>query len=269
MSLQIYIRGGGDLASGVATRLYRAGWRVMIAEIAQPLSVRRTVAFAEAVYAGRTTVEGITAMQAFSISEASRLMDAGVVAVLVDPQAVGVKVLRPDVLVDARMLKQTPDLEINVASLMIGLGPGFYAGKNCHAAIETKRGHTLGRVIWDGSPETDSGVPESVGVYQSERVLRSPLDGIVSKCLAIGSLVEKGTVVGLVGGEPVVATFTGVVRGIVHEGVYVTKGLKIGDIDPRCDPALCNMISDKALAVGGGVVEAILSTVSLREKLYG
>ena len=269
MSLQIYIRGGGDLASGVVARLFRAGWRVMIAEIAQPLSVRRTVAFSEAVYAGRTTVEGITAAKAFSIGEALRIIDDGLVAVLVDPKAAIVEELRPDVLIDARMLKQPPDMAIDKAPLMIGLGPGFDAGKNCHAIIETKRGHTLGRVIWRGSAEIDSGVPESVGVYQSERVLRAPIDGIMNECLAIGSLVEKGTVVGTVAGEPVIASFVGVVRGIVHEGVYVTKGLKIGDIDPRCDPALCGLISDKALAVGGGVVEAILSTVSLREKLYG
>jgi len=269
VSLQIYIRGGGDLASGVAARLFRAGWQIVITEIAQPLAVRRSVAFAEAVYSGRTVIEGIPGVKIQSIDQAVKVMESGAVAVLVDPRATTLGKLCPDVMIDARMLKQPPDLGISAAPLVIGLGPGFDAGRTCHAVIETKRGHSLGRVIWDGGAEADSGVPESVGVYQSERVLRSPADGVIGECRAIGSLVQKGEVVATVSGVPVMASFTGVVRGIVHEGVFVDKGLKIGDIDPRCDPALCYMISDKALAVGGGVLEVILSTVPLREKLYG
>lgn len=269
MSLQIYIRGGGDLASGVAARLFRAGWQIVITEIAQPLAVRRSVAFAEAVYSGRTVIEGIPGVKIQSIDQAVKVMESGAVAVLVDPRATTLGKLCPDVMIDARMLKQPPDLGISAAPLVIGLGPGFDAGRTCHAVIETKRGHSLGRVIWDGGAEADSGVPESVGVYQSERVLRSPADGIISECQAIGSVVQKGEVVARVSGVPVTASFTGVVRGIVHEGVFVDKGLKIGDIDPRCDAALCYLISDKALAVGGGVLEAILSNVPLREKLYG
>lgn len=269
MSLKIYIRGGGDLASGVAARLFRAGWRVVIAEIAQPLAVRRSVAFAEAVYSGRTVVEGIPGFTVSSIDEAVKTMEDGAVAILVDPCATTLSDLCPDVMIDARMLKRPPDIGISAAPLVIGLGPGFYAGRTCHAVIETKRGHSLGRVIWDGSAEADSGVPESVGVFQSERVLRSPTDGIVADCRAIGSVAQMGEVVATVSGVPVTASFSGVVRGIVHEGVYAEKGLKIGDIDPRCDPILCTMISDKALAVGGGVLEAILTTVPLRGKLYG
>lgn len=269
MSLQIYIRGGGDLASGVAARLFRAGWRVAIAETAQPLAVRRSVAFAEAVYSGRTIIEGIPGIKTSSTDEAVKVMESGAVAVLVDPRATTLGKLCPDVMVDARMLKQPPDIGISAAPLVIGLGPGFEAGRTCHAVIETKRGHTLGRVIWEGSAEMDSGVPESVGAYQCERVLRAPADGIVSECREIGSVVQEGEVVASVSGVVVTASFTGVVRGIVHEGLYVEKGLKIGDIDPRCDPALCTMISDKALAVGGGVLEAILSTLPLRKKLYG
>lgn len=269
MSLQIFIRGGGDLASGVAARLFRAGWRVVIAETPQPLAVRRTVAFAEAVYSGRIVIEGIPGIKTSSIDEAVKVMENGAVAILVDPHAVTLGDFWPEVMIDARMLKQPPDVGISAAPLVIGLGPGFDAGRSCHAVIETKRGHSLGRVIWDGSAEADTGVPESVGVHQSERVLRSPTDGIISECRAIGSVAQKGEVVARVSGVPVTASFTGVVRGIVHEGVYVEKGLKIGDIDPRGDPALCTMISDKALAVGGGVLEAILSTLSLRKKLYG
>lgn len=269
MSILVYIRGGGDLASGVAARMFRAGWRVVIAETAQPLAVRRSVAFAEAVYSGQTIVEGILGIKVSLPDEAAQVAEKGAVAVIVDPQASCLAELCPDVLVDARMLKRPPDMGISIAPLVIGLGPGFDAGRNCHAVIETKRGHTLGRVIWEGGAETDSGVPESVGVFQSERVLRSPCTGIMSECQAIGSLVEKGAVVAKVNNSPVLVPFSGVLRGIVHEGVFVETGLKIGDVDPRGDPALCYLISDKALAVGGGVIEAILSIVPLREKLYG
>ncbi len=269
MSLRICIRGAGDLASGVAARVYRAGWSVLMTEIAQPVVVRRTVSFAEAVYRDTMSVEGIPAVRVSTIDEVLSVIERRAIAVMVDPEAQCISEYCPDVLIDARMRKQPPEFGLDIAPCVIGLGPGFIAGLNCHAVIETKRGHALGRVIWDGSAENDTGIPETVGEFQAERVLRAPRDGIVSNGEAIGASIRAGDIVVKVEQEPVTARFNGILRGVIHDGVYVQKGMKIGDIDPRCDPAYCVHFSDKALAIGGGVLEAILSVKMLRSKLYG
>jgi xanthine dehydrogenase accessory factor len=166
------------------------------------------------------------------------------------------------------MLKKPPEPLRHNARLFIGLGPGFEAGKNCHAVIETRRGHTLGRVYWSGTPEPDTGLPENVAEYGVERVLRSPLAGELLPLVEIGDIVEAGQDVAEVSGEKIKASFKGVVRGLLRSGQLVTPGLKIGDIDPRLNPQLCSLISDKALAIGGGVLEAILSRIELRASFW-
>jgi xanthine dehydrogenase accessory factor len=271
MSFIVALRGGGDLASGVALRLHRAGLRVAITELPQPLVVRRLVSFAEAVYEGETVVEGISALRITDPTDTLRILHVFAqrqIPVLVDPNFQALGSLRPTVVIDGRMAKQAPELGINQASLVIGLGPGFEAGHNCHAVIETNRGHRLGRVIWQGAPETDTGVPESVAEYGSERVLCAPVAGILEAQVEIGNLVEPGQVVAVVAGQPVRANFAGVLRGLVHSGLSVFQGMKVGDVDPRGDPSACRMVSDKALAVGGGVLEAILSRPDLRPLLW-
>ena len=267
----VLIRGGGDLASGVAVRLYRAGLRVIITELPEPLAVRRLVSFAEAVYAGEMEVEGVTARRVADPTETYHINQAlarGEIPVIVDPQLKSVCELQPGVIVDARMKKRHAELPPDPIGLLIGLGPGFIPGENCHAVIETNRGHMLGRVIWQGSAEADTGVPENVGEHRTKRVLRAPVAGRLLVYVEIGDHLEPGQQVAEVAGKTVVAPFRGVLRGILHSGLLVKAGLKIGDVDPRDDPRYCTMISDKSLAIGGGVLEAILSRPELRSQLW-
>jgi xanthine dehydrogenase accessory factor len=262
------VRGGGDLASGVALRLHRAGIKVVITELPRPLTVRRAVAFSEAVYRGHTQVEEVTGILAVDVEDSSRILSEGNIPVLVDPQADSRHTLTPIVLVDARMTKRPPDLGLNAAKLVVGLGPGFLAGENCHAVIETQRGHSLGRVIWNGAPQPDTGVPEAVRDHQAERVLRAPEAGILVGEVEIADHVEAGQLIARVGASKILAPFSGVVRGLLHSGLSVTAGMKIGDVDPRDDPSYCFLVSDKSLAIGGGVLEAILSRPDIRGDLW-
>jgi xanthine dehydrogenase accessory factor len=267
----VVLRGGGDIASGVAMRLYRAGLRVAVLELPKPMAVRRLVSFSEAVYAGETVVEGVTAKKVNDPTDTLRVLQIyskGQIPVLVDPEGEAVRALHPHVVVDARLLKQRVSLMPERVGLIIGLGPGFTAGENCHAAIETNRGHMLGRVFWQGSPEEDTGAPESVAQVGMERVLRAPADGELVTHVEIGAHVDAGQVIAEVAGQPVTARFKGVMRGLLRGGISVRAGLKIGDVDPRDDERYCTTISDKALAVGGGVIEAILSRVELRKQLW-
>ena len=264
MPALILIRGGGDLASGVALRLHRVGMKVLISELSQPLAVRRTVSFAEAVYAGQISVEGVTARVA-KREQVQVLLDAGEIPILIDPDASILTELPIPIVIDARLTKLPPDplLPVDV-SLHIGLGPGFHAGRNCHAVIETRRSHTLGRVHWTGPSQPDSGHPDG----DPRRVLRSPADGVFTSLIQIGEHVEIGQIVAEVNGVPIKAPFSGVIRGLLHPGLRVKKGLKIGDVDPRDDPELCNFVSDKALAIGGGVMEAVLIGPEIRSALW-
>ncbi|MGB8214100.1 MAG: selenium-dependent molybdenum cofactor biosynthesis protein YqeB [Anaerolineales bacterium] len=263
----ILIRGGGDLATGVALRLIRSGLRVVVTEIAQPLAVRRTVAFAEAVYAGEVRVEGVTAHCIPDPSDSFRiLMVLGKqqVPVLVDPACSSAKALHAAVVVDGRMTKRPPEPIGYVPSLYLGLGPGFIAGGNCQAVVETRRGPMLGRVYWQGGPDPDTGQPEG----DPQRVLRAPAEGDLVAHAEIGQHLEAGQLIAEVAGQGITAPFAGVLRGLLHPGLRVTRGLKIGDIDLRDDARLCQVVSDKALAVGGGVLEAILSRPEVRGALW-
>ena len=314
----ILVRGGGDLATGVALRLHRARMKVVITELAQPLAVRRAVSFAEAVYEGQHTVEGVTA-RLVERDQLSAALEADEIPILVDPDA---DILLSSflflVVVDARLTKSPPHPLPTDIPLHIGLGPGFHAGRDCHAVIETRRSHTLGRVFWSGTTQPDSGVPEG----NPRRVLRAPNDGILTAKANIGDHVEEGQVIAEIqqyvipneatlaprsGREPagaerpgahppreqvpgsagenlgqsrrdsspaaqsdmnIVSPFAGVLRGIIRDGIHVTKDMKIGDVDSRNDPSVCFFVSDKALAIGGGVLEAILSKEEIRRELW-
>ena len=267
----VLIRGGGDLASGVAVRLQNCGIRVVISELEQPLAIRRLVSFSEAIYTGETSVEGITARRVLDPTDTLRVLQVlakGHIPVLIDPEGQAIKALHPYVVVDARMLKTMVELIPTQVKLIIGLGPGFVTGQNCHAVIETKRGHYLGRVIWQGGAEEDSGIPEAVNSKDKDRVLRAPGDGVLQAHAEIGEHLSAGQLVAEVDGQAVNAPFSGVLRGMLHPGIIVKNGMKIGDVDPRDDPAYCRMVSDKALAIGGGVLEAILSRPELRPHLW-
>lgn len=266
--MMVLIRGGGDLASGVGVRLHRSGFQVVITELPEPLVVRRKVSFAEAVHEGLVQVEGVTGKLVEDFSEIKSILLSGVIPVLIDPDLKCLEVINPDVVVDARMKKKPPREGKELASLVIGLGPGFIAGENCHAVIETNRGHNMGRVLWQGVPEQDTGIPGSVQGYSSERVLRAPVDGVLQTRVEIGDRLKKGYLVALVGEEEVLAPFDGILRGLLRDGTAVKSGLKIGDVDPRENPNLYKLISDKSRAIGGGVLEAILARLDLRSVLW-
>ena len=263
------IRGGGDLGSGVAYRIAKSGLPIIISELAQPLCVRRLVCYSNAVFQGSICIEGIEARLCHSAAEAVETCLSGRIAVLIDPEADIRRKVHPPVLIDARMTKREPDIDRSAADLVIGLGPGFIAGKNCHAAIETNRGSHLGRVCWKGSVEADTGLPESVASHQSDRVLRAPVDGIMLEKRMIGDKVVAGEIIAEIDRNPISAGFDGVIRGLLMSGMQVRRGMKIGDIDPRNDPALCRLISDKALAIGGGVFEAMMTREEIRKTLFG
>lgn len=253
------VRGGGDLASGVALRLHRSGYRVVICEVPQPLAVRRAVSYAEAIYQGSVEVEGIRADIIQGEDEAVSVLRKDRIAILVDPEAQVRNRMGFAAIIDGRMLKRPSELAASATPFIVGLGPGFVVGEDCHAVVETKRGHFLGRVYWEGSALANTGIPDTVSGFDVQRVIRAPADGILREGLAIGSLVRAGERIALVDDQPVTANFSGALRGLLHDGIRVSQGFKIGDLDPRADPAYCFTVSDKALAVAGGVLEALFT----------
>jgi xanthine dehydrogenase accessory factor len=274
----VVVKGGGDLATGVAHRLHRVGMRVVITELAQPTVIRRAVAFASAVFEGEVAVEGVVARRVEDAAQALALLPEGIIPVLVDPEASvlrpepcpeqsrrvvegraeGVRELKPNAVVDAIIAKRNTGTQITAAPVVVALGPGFTAGLNAHAVIETNRGHDLGRVILEGQAAPDTGVPGPVMGYASERVVRAPGEGVFRGVKAIGDRVEAGDVVARAGDQPVLAPISGVLRGLLADGLVVKEGTKVGDLDPRGVREHCFTISDKARALGGGVLEAIL-----------
>lgn len=267
--VRIALRGGGDLGSGVAYRLYKAGFPVLITELAHPLLVRRAVSFGSAALEGAITVEDVTARRVESVSAALDVQAAGEIPVLVDPDGEHLAEYAPVVLVDARMMKRDPGVQPGEAALVVGLGPGFEAPRNCDAVIETNRGHFLGRAIWQGGAEPDTGKPGRVQGHTADRVVRAPTSGTVRGLAAIGDALQGGDPIAEVGGETVSAPFDGMLRGLVHDGLAVQAGTKIGDVDPRAVRAHCFTISEKSLAIGGGVLEAVLSAPAVRRHLGG
>jgi xanthine dehydrogenase accessory factor len=265
----VLVWGGGDLASGVAIRLHRAGIRVVIVETPQPLAVRRTVAFAQAVYDGEIKIEDVHGQLIDSPDGMQTCWSVGAMPVLVDPELKLMTGHPPLALVDARMKKVKVDTPVEIAELVVGLGPGFTAGDNCHAAVETNRGHFLGRVYWERSTQNDTGIPGKVGEHAAERVLHAPVEGQVKASVTIGDWVEQGDLIMTVGDHQVKAPFPGMVRGLIHSGLWVSAGTKVGDIDPRPETFRCWTVSEKSLAIGGGVLEAILTRPDIRHKLWG
>ncbi|MBN1429024.1 MAG: EF2563 family selenium-dependent molybdenum hydroxylase system protein [Anaerolineae bacterium] len=268
-NLRVVVRGGGDLGSGIAYRLWCCDFPVLITELAHPLLIRRAVSFGSAIIEGAITVEGATARRADTLAMALQVQSKGEIAALIDPDGLTCAEYSPAIIIDARMMKRDPGPCPFDAPLVIGLGPGFDAPNNCDAVIETKRGHTLGRVIRRGMALGDSGTPEPVMGMASERVLRAPAAGTITGLAPIGAMVEKGQIIARVDGHPVEAPFAGVLRGLAHDGLTVQAGAKIADIDPRGEPAHCFMISEKSLAIGGGVLEAVFSSPSIWEQLKG
>ena len=261
------LRGGGDLATGVALRLHRAGFPVAVCELAHPLAVRRAVAVASALFdpVGRASIEGMEARRVGGVHEIQRVAATGVVPVLISSDLPPTTRIARSVVVDARLLKENPDTILDDAPLVVALGPGYTAGVDCHAVVETLRGPNLGRVIYTGAAAADTGTPGTVGGRSVERVLRAPVSGTASWVRALGDQVVADEVLGWVGKSPVVAVIDGTIRGLIVDGTHVPAGTKVGDVDPRGDEVAIDRVSDKALAVGGGVLEAVLTWIDGEE----
>ena len=260
MNLKVLIRGGGDLATGVAHRLFKSGMKVLITEIPGPLVIRRTVAFASAVYEGGITVEGVTAR----LQKTEPFFTSEYITVIIDSECKICYSLKPDVIIDAIIAKTNKGTLKYMAPLVIALGPGFKAGTDVHRVIETQRGHYLGKIIEEGYAETDTGIPGEVEGYTSQRIIRAPEDGIFISEKNIGHLIKEGEVIGKVQKAEVKAPLSGLIRGLIKNGIEVKKDLKIGDIDPREKKDLIYTISDKARALGGSVLEVIMNFYSDR-----
>jgi xanthine dehydrogenase accessory factor len=256
--LTVLIRGGGEIATGIAHRLHRCHMRVLMTEIATPTSVRRNVAFAEAVYEGTQTIEGVKAVRVASCDDAYAEWKQKQIPIFVDSDASIRKILKPAVVVDAIMAKRHGAAKLSDAPVVIGVGPGFTAGIDVHAVVESNRGHHLGRVIWDGAAEPDTGIPAPVDGYTASRVLRVPQTGIFKAFRAIGDVIKIGEPVAEVNGQSIKAEISGQIRGLLRSGIHVQQGIKAGDIDPRGERGYCDSISDKSRAIAGGVLEAVL-----------
>lgn len=259
----VLVKGAGDLATGTACRLHSAGMDVVMTDLPAPTAVRRTVAFSQCVYDGVCTVEGLTARRVERPEEALSCLTRGEIPVLADPEANIRRLLPLDALVDAVLAKRNTGTTRNDAPIVLALGPGFTAGEDCHAVVETMRGHTLGRLLLEGAAIPNTGVPGDVGGYTTQRIIRAPADGIFHPRAEIGQTVEEGDLVAEVDGAPVPALLRGTVRGMLPDGLPVRKGMKAGDIDPRCRREHCFTVSDKARAIGGGVLEGLLRFLSL------
>ena len=263
-NILVIIRGGGDLATGVAVRLFRAGFSVMILEVDYPTVIRLPVSFAGAVYEGKVIVEGIEAVLISSWEEAEKITKLNKVPVLVDPKGSCIKKLSPAVLVDAILTKRNLGTRINQAPLVIGLGPGFTAEEDVDVVIETKREHNLGRVYYHGQVAPDTSVPGEVGGESKRRLLRAPAEGKIIPLHKIGDLVKTEEVIAEIGGVPLKAEISGVLRGLIYPQSWVTRGMKVGDIDPRGIREYCFTVSDKARSLGGAVLEAVCTYLNKR-----
>lgn len=260
----ILIRGAGEMATGVACTLYRANFRrILMLEIPHPLAIRRRVSFCEAIHDQATSVEGIEAVRVSGESELEKAWGGGKIAVSVDPEGESVRLYRPDVLVDATLAKRNLGISMEDAPLVVALGPGFAAGRDCHVVVETNRGHDLGRLIRAGSAEADTGIPGDISGYRAERVLRAPAAGIFHAVRGIGDPVRAGDLVGTIGTDEVITPIAGVLRGLIRPDSRVSAGLKIGDVDPRGEVAYCDTLSEKARTLGGSVLEAMLSAYNV------
>lgn len=250
----VIIRGGGDLASGTAIKLKKCGYNVVITELEKPLSVRRKVSFSEAIYDGEIEIEGYLGRKAKDEADALLAMEGLEIPILVDPELEILRATNFSALVDSRIMKARQDYRLTEELLVVGLGPGFTCGQNCHAAVETQRGHHLGRLYWQGSTSEDTGTPEG----DPRRVFRAPVNGMVKTVLDIGTAVNKGDLIAFISDIPIYAPISGVIRGMIRDGSYLTAGVKMGDVDARNEPRYCTSVSDKAFAVAGAVLEALI-----------
>jgi xanthine dehydrogenase accessory factor len=256
--LVILVRGAGEMATGVAHRLASCRFKVCMTEVSNPQAVRREVAFSEVIFDSEKEVEGVIAKRVESQDQIPEVWKEGKIPILIDPEAKVKEFIKPDVFIDATLAKRNLDTKISDAPLVVGLGPGFHAGRDVHLVIETNRGHNLGRIIANGEAEPNTGIPGSIAGYTEERVIRAPKDGSFNALKKIGDGVRANEKVGMIGNVEVRSRIAGVIRGLLRDGNEVWKGMKLGDVDPRGIKAHCHTISDKARTISGGALQAIL-----------
>lgn len=254
----VLIKGAGDLASGVAHRLYMSGFNIVMTDIEMPTTIRRTVSFSSAIICGSAEVEGVNAVLANNIDDVKNIINDKNIAVIVDEKANSINILKPDIVVDAIIAKQNLGTKKEDAPIVIGIGPGFNPKVDCHAAIESKRGHYLGKVLYNSRPASNTGKPGNICGYEEERIIRATEDGIFKPIKHIGDIVKAHDTVATINNSSVTTAISGVVRGMLPDNTPVHKGMKSGDVDPRGINDYCYQISDKARAIAGGVLEAIL-----------
>ncbi len=255
---RVVVRSGGDIATGTIFRLHQCGYRVLVLETSNPTAIRRTVSFSQAIFDGEMEIEDVVAVRCESLEDAQHIIEQNKIPVMVDSEGKCIPQYKPKLVVDGILAKKNLGTSKDMAPIVVGLGPGFYAGKDVHAVIETHRGHELGRVIYEGPALPNTGIPGVIGGRESERVNYSPADGKIIVYKDIESLVKEGEVIASVEGKPVVAQIDGMVRGMIQHGTTVFKGMKIADVDPRGEKVNCKTISDKARSIAGGVLEAFL-----------
>lgn len=254
----VIIRGGGDLATGIGHRLFMAGFQIIILEVEKPLAVRRTISFSEAIYIGEATVEGVKSIFCKNLCTLMDVLNDRNVPVIIDPNGKIIDTLKPMAVVDCIMAKENLGTHKDMAPITIGIGPGFNAGEDVDLVIESNRGHNLGRVIHKGYAESNTGIPSSINGISEGRIIRATEDGIIKWNVNIGDMIKENVIIGNITGTEIRSKIKGKIRGLIKDGIYVNKGLKIGDIDPRGEEIDVNTISDKARAIGGGVLEGIL-----------
>ncbi|MDO5708173.1 MAG: selenium-dependent molybdenum cofactor biosynthesis protein YqeB [Andreesenia angusta] len=254
----VVIRGAGDLATGVAYRLHRCGFRVLMLDLEAPLVIRRTVSFAQAIYDGEIDIEGVKGRRVNDLNSIVKAWDNNEIPIVIDEKGEYIKIIRPKIVVDAILAKKNLGTNKNMADIVIALGPGFEAGIDVDAVIETQRGHYLGKVITEGPAIADTGIPGNIGGFSKERVIHAPSSGYIEHRAKISDIVRKDDIIALIDDTPVKASIDGVLRGLINKGLYIKKGLKIADIDPRDVQDHCFSISDKARSIAGGVLEAII-----------
>ncbi|MBW5459340.1 EF2563 family selenium-dependent molybdenum hydroxylase system protein [Clostridium sporogenes] len=255
----VIVRGGGDIASGTIHKLHRSGFKILVLETYNPTSIRRNVCYSEAIYNGKFTIENSTAVKVSNFNEILKCWQNNKIPITVDPHGKFIEILKPKILVDAILAKKNLGTKINMAEITIALGPGFQAGKDVHAVIETMRGHNLARIILKGEAMKNTGIPGEIGGYSKERVIYSPGKGTIKNVREIGDFVSSGEILAYVDNLEIKTEISGLLRGLIRNGSKIEKGLKIADVDPRCHEIKnCYTISDKARNIAGGVLEAIL-----------
>lgn len=254
----ILFRGAGDIATGSIQKLHRAGFRVVACEIEKPTSIRRYVSLSEAVFDGEAAVEDVAAKKCANLDEIKKAWEEDKVAVIVDPELKIIEELKPNILVDGILAKKNLGTSKDLAPITVAIGPGFTAGVDVDIVVETKRGHDLGRLIFKGEPAPNSGAPGAIDGHTTDRVLYAPAEGNIKVIKDLGAIVEKGEVLAIVDGQEIKSKISGIVRGMIRDGSFVTPGFKSGDVDPRVNPEAVYTVSDKARAVGGGTLEAVM-----------